>query len=440
MLQSPVPITRNRIPYQKDQGLDFPLFLLLLYLVVEFARPANPLKLPWAIGIVLFLTWVSLPDKNWAPQVQCFLLLLLAIVVMGPFALNSYAIWFQFRTMAILLLCICIPLIHFVSSMRKLRIFINTFLLVFVYVAIYVLGHGGLGPGGPVGDQNEASLALNVVMPFAFFSLLLSKGFVQRVIFAVMVGLMATAVVAGFSRGGFLSLVAVLTYCLALAPRKKVAVAICVVLVLAGLMFIPGTYWEEMATIDDTIKGYGPSHRDLRFEYWEVAMEMFYQNPLLGVGLGNFPYNTNDYQSEEQRQQLQRGLGGTAVHSLYFGILAELGIAGFTLFMAMLWYNLKDTGYIIRTAKAWERSKAAERDGFQKIEDEAMLDDLRRASSYAHAIRAGLLGYLVAGTFLTVFTYPYFWIYTALTVALKTAVDNRLGANRVELRGQRASG
>jgi hypothetical protein len=54
------------------------------------------------------------------------------------------------------------------------------------------------------------------------------------------------------------------------------------------------------------------------------------------------------------------------------------------------------------------------------------LYDLRKAKYYAHAIRGGLLGYLVAGIFLSVFAYPHFWIMTALTVALKETTFHTL--------------
>ena len=42
----------------------------------------------------------------------------------------------------------------------------------------------------------------------------------------------------------------------------------------------------------------------------------------------------------------------------------------------------------------------------------------------------GLVGYLVAGTFVTVFYYPFFWVQIALIVALSNVVGNKTGVNK----------
>jgi hypothetical protein len=50
------------------------------------------------------------------------------------------------------------------------------------------------------------------------------------------------------------------------------------------------------------------------------------------------------------------------------------------------------------------------------------------AIGLTHGLDAGLFGYLVAGFFVTVFYYPFFWISYALTVALHHVVASRAAA------------
>ena len=54
------------------------------------------------------------------------------------------------------------------------------------------------------------------------------------------------------------------------------------------------------------------------------------------------------------------------------------------------------------------------------------MDDLNKLRYYAHAIRAALFGFLVSGTFLSIFGYPHFWLVTAMTVVLKLRLTDRL--------------
>ena len=410
----------------KVERLGFPFYLILFYLIVEYARPANPMKISMIISVLLFLNWVALPKKQWSPQIICFYLLLGVIGVTGPFALNNYAIWMGFRTMTVQLAFICVPIIHFALSLRKISIFMNTLIAVLSYVAIYGILHGGRGPGGHIGDQNDLALALNSVIPFAFFSLLFAKNLMQKALFGCAFGLMVASVVATLSRGGFVGLVPVLLYCFVFAPKKAAMIAIGIALTFGVWMYTPDNYWTEMGTIQETVEGSKQENRDNRYEFWEIAGRMFYDHPILGVGLGNFPYNASRYQSKEQFDRLERVVAGQAVHSLYFSMLSELGLSGFLIFFAILMYNFRYTSFIISTAKNWGKDQGHLRKSMPAGESEEFFHDLEKARYYAHALRASMCGYLVSGIFLSVFTYPHFWLVTALIVTLNVIVTNRL--------------
>ena len=66
-------------PAPRSERLGGPIVLLLVYLFLEYVRPANPLGIPLAISLILFLWWLNLKSKVWAPQIICMYLLVAAI-------------------------------------------------------------------------------------------------------------------------------------------------------------------------------------------------------------------------------------------------------------------------------------------------------------------------------------------------------------------------
>jgi O-antigen ligase len=392
---------------------------------MEYGRPADPMGIPLVTSILLFVWWLLSPNRTWTIQFPYFLLLLCVIAVMGPFAVNSYSIWRGFRGMAVQLLCIAMPLIQFTSSLRRAFTFTSAFLAVLVYAAIYGITHGGVGPGGHIGDENDLALALSMALPFAFVGVISKASTWQRLISFVCVVVILIATMMTLSRGGFLALAAVLIYCFSLILRKKTLIGFLMlcILGLAGMLFAPPEYWAEIATIQkdayDTEQGTGA----LRREFWTVARNMFYHNPIFGVGLNNFTWNISMYQTSEQLERAGRSYAGVAAHSLYFTVLAELGVSGFLLFSLILYQAYKDTSIVLRQAAGQQDHKHTPAHLQTDLRSQKHFQQLSLAASYAHAIRASLLGYLTGGAFLSVFPYPHPWLIVALAAGLRKATE-----------------
>ncbi|MFC1738358.1 O-antigen ligase family protein [Planctomycetota bacterium] len=70
-----------------------------------------------------------------------------------------------------------------------------------------------------------------------------------------------------------------------------------------------------------------------RLYMWSVAVSMFLENPLAGIGLGAFPQNAHIYLPHFF---VKGNYSGISAHSMYFDMLAGGGIVGLTLFLGFL--------------------------------------------------------------------------------------------------------
>jgi len=372
--------------------------------------------IPLVISLLLLVAWIAAPAKKMNLQIVCFLLLLGAMSIGVITAANGYSAYKAVRAMAIILLCICIPLIQFVDSLKKVGIFVNVLILVFFYVGIWAIFHGGNGPAGSFGgqDQNYTSAMMCMAIPLAYFSMRLTDRRAVKLFYAVALGVFVSAIVVGGSRGGFVGLAGVVLFCILNSPRKKQALMALMVGALLMAMVAGPKYWEEMSTITDTKE----ATADLRLELWEIAGRMFLYNPVFGVGPANFRWNAGKYQSAEQFEKFHRELTYSAfVHSTYFEILSELGLVGVALFMMILIRTFKDL-WRIRSGEAF-RDLVRKNSGREPTGRNRNLPviDSQQLPYYSLAIMGSLVGYLVPSAFISFTYFSHFWLLVSLGIA-----------------------
>jgi O-antigen ligase len=399
-----------------DERLGAPFILLLVWLFFEFGRPTHPFGIPLLISLALFFTWITGREKQWSRQSPWWLALLAVMVLGTTVAPNTYAAFWTTKNMAVLFLCICLPLQAQVTSTRKVRLWAYTFLAVSTYVGGWAALHAGYGPAGARGSQDENYVAalMGMAMPFAYFSLFIEKRLVVRILLVVSMVIFVAAIALGEnpSRGGFLGLCAVAAYCISRSPRKLLAFGLLLVIGLAFLVIAGPSFWKEIRTSTDYQTGTG----DLRLEFWKAGMRMWEANPVLGVGAGNFRWVIGDYQSAEQMTKLGHNLSGSVVaHSLPVEVLAELGCAGAICTAVLVWLTWVDLGRI--------RHDLAQRDPSAMSRDE-----LTQLSCYADAIRGAILAILVNGVFLSLTYFSHLWLLLAFGSALPF-VYSRLRGN-----------
>jgi len=139
---------------------------------------------------------------------------------------------------------------------------------------------------------------------------------------------------------------------------------------------------------------------------WDIGLQMFYDNPLCGVGAENYPWNVDKYQhySKMWDPNAMRSLAGRQAHSLYFTLIPEFGLIGSSVYISMLVIIFRRLLAVMRRYKN-DTSK----------------------SEYVFAAKAiivSMVGYLTAGAFISVLYYPHFWYFLALTLVVLNLVKH----------------
>jgi len=124
------------------------------------------------------------------------------------------------------------------------------------------------------------------------------------------------------------------------------------VFIFGVVQFVVNNFMPEK-TREKLINIKAPNYRtgSGRIFIWSAGFQMFLDNPIFGVGPGNFRHRLPEYMKADEYQdvivellQLQRTpeTHRQAAHNMFLGTLAELGLVGFTLFMLILIFSIKN--------------------------------------------------------------------------------------------------
>ena len=240
-----------------------------------------------------------------------------------------------------------------------------------------------------LGDPNDLSLVL--MFPVSFLAAeLFDKGAnkYRRLFAAVGLLLAISGVIATQSRGGFLGIAAILSFFLYQKVKNPIVVGMCAAVAMLAMMVFAGIGDRQSGgAAEDGVDASAMG----RIYAWQAAINMALSNPLTGVGVDNFYVNYYFYSPHWDGKN-------HAVHSTWFQVLGETGFVGigiFVLLIASIYRSLSRV-YCINA-----------------------LNHNDQVAVNANALKAGLIGFMVAGTFLTqAFTWPLY-IILALTIALE---------------------
>ncbi len=397
-----------------------PFFLLLFYLFMEYGRPQSFLpflRILRLSGItisllalcVVFSGKVRFKDK----QTMLYLFLLGQMVIHGPIAVNNYWALMVFLGMTMNFVAF-LSLIYFVDSQEKYEKLLKLWLGIHVFLAVVGIVKQGKGIGGFLGDENDLCMTLNMVIPFSFFLSMDQTGR-KRIFYLVLTCLFLFAIIITQSRGGFVGLIATGIYCWLRTKRKFISALIIGILAVFAVIIAPPQYWDEMRSITEqgTSKGTG----EARVYTWTIGWHIFLDNPIFGVGQGNFSWVFGEYEQEVTGSDEPfhgRSVAGRMAHSIYFTMLPELGLIGTFTILAMIFYCFKDLNLVKKRFIPGKNNKINATAG----------TDMSSAKSYhiALALEGSLISYLVSSSFISTLYYPNMWILMGFIMSLKRIV------------------
>jgi len=181
---------------------------------------------------------------------------------------------------------------------------------------------------GIFGNPNEVAYALVVLIPMAFMLAVRARAMLRITLWAVM-GIYLVAMFLTFSRGGFLTLFAVLG--LMGWKQKSILIRAGLIAALIGGIIFVGMFWKRDSGDFNNVKE-DMSFRERMFTF-EAGGMMFLNNPLLGVGPGDSMVAYPLYAPIDAKCGCHDQL---VVHNSFIQALAELGILGFVPFILFI--------------------------------------------------------------------------------------------------------
>ncbi|MFO0773264.1 MAG: O-antigen ligase family protein [Nitrospiraceae bacterium] len=400
----------------------WPFRLVLLSLVFEFGRPQEIIPglkvIPFSsllnaailVSLVMNhrLNFKNIQTKLWVP-------LLGVMVVHLPLAVNRFYSVMTLKDMG-LLFCLYSGLIAYVTTLERMKTLVSVWVGVHVIAAVLGIAKGGVGVGGWMGDENDFCMTINMALPFAFFMSYATVNPAEKFRYLGLMAMYVLTVTITLSRGGFIGMVAVGIYSWFRSPMKIGAILVVAVLAVFVLIAAPAAFWEEIGSSfsNETMeKGTGGD----RLYIWGIGFEMFLANPVIGVGQGNFPWTFEEY--EQGRTFNEASRAGRAAHSLYFSLLAEMGLVGgivFALFNLNNYRNIREIEQVL---------------GKPVISGERHSTESEKARKWliyaARSMEGAMIGFLVSSVFISTTWYPSFWVMSGFIVALRNLVVEKSG-------------
>ncbi len=199
-------------------------------------------------------------------------------------------------------------------------------------VALFTIGRGERLELPGSYDTNDTAALLALAVPFALGLVFHGHGR-QRWIGAGAAALLAAGVVGTSSRGGTLALLGGVTiFVLGLRGGRKFGMLAAALLgAVAIWTFSPPSFRDRITALAEGQQDYNETDYAGRKQIWARARIYIAENPLFGVGVGNFPVAEGELLTANGHH----GKWSTT-HNAYLQAAAEMGIPGGLLFISIL--------------------------------------------------------------------------------------------------------
>jgi O-antigen ligase len=432
-LPEPAPAARSgrrRAPADAEPR-DWAFTWTMIFTAVLFLRPQDllpPLELLHLAEMSALAALVALiggrmarrqPLTRMTPEFAGVLALGALILLLAPFSIWFGGVVHVFTNVYVKVALVYLLAVNVIVSPKRLERLTWILVIAVGYIGfravldyvrgVNVFAHGTrvMGSvGGLMENPNDLALHMVVFLPLALFMAMRPGSAPKRLIAAGAGFSMIGAVVASGSRGGFLGLAATLVVLTVLVARQRPAlVAAGVLVMLCALPLVPGQYWRRIASITDDSKDDYESAAARRTLFGE-AIDAFLENPLTGVGAGQF----KDYKPEKRIEAWHE------THNIWLQVSSELGILGFAIFAFLMgrafWGVWQTRRLLAKAALALARRRSSTRKAVAgapiiSAYDATLLD------AHSAAMAASLVGFFVCSFFASV---AYGWTFYYLLV------------------------
>jgi putative inorganic carbon (hco3(-)) transporter len=287
---------------------------------------------------------------------------------------------------------------HIVTTPRRFYIFLALFLLwsfklsqfgarTFALRGFVFRDWGIRGPRGWFYNSGELAVQMVIFFAMSVLFVVAVRAFLPRwkfwLLMALLPGTAALTLLGGSSRGSQLAVAGVIVV-LAAQTRHRLRGAVTATLVFVALW---GILPEGQK---DRLRVMGEDQDSLnRIAYFHDGIQITNDYPLFGIGYKNWlPYYRRYYNPR-----------GEVPHNIFIEASSEMGYTGLLAFLLLIggtFVTNYRTRRLARSVPVW--------------------GPFLRTTSFG--LDAALVGYVVAGSFVTILYYPYFWVSLAFTGAL----------------------
>lgn len=258
----------------------------------------------------------------------------------------------------------------------------------------------GFGPvGSMVEDRNALAIAFVMIIPLLIF---LRKhvafSMMKKVLMIVLV-LTVAAVLASYSRGGFLALIAMFGIFWLRSDKKMASAAALLLVLVPAVFFMPEAWRDRMLGISESVET--DKSFTHRVSAWVTATNVANDRPLLG---GGFKATEQWIIAETYGEELRTPI---ATHNAYFQMLGDHGYPGLILFLGFIVVALRDCFWIRKHARG--------------------RPDLLWAYDLAGVTQASMAGYMVGSMAVSMNYYDGFYIVIGLVFVTRRIVMQELG-------------
>ncbi len=388
---------------------------LLIVLVTLIAFVISSEKKTWpggklAMSFAIFIGWTTLTT------------------LLAPDPADSLVFYTDFVVkmaihMAILLIVINTP--------HRLISLVWTFALSLGYHAVkialvtlasgFVIGrYTGFGPADTmIDDRNHFAVAMLMLAPLLFFLWKHADHKVMRNL--ALAGMIACflAVIGSFSRGGLITMVAMVAFLWTKTNRKLLSGAFMGITVLCAMAFAPQEYKDRIGTTFSGIGEQESAYADdddldesfcLRLATWQIGLDMTLDSPVLGNGLRsiqNHDIATDYLDPDNHICGHKEKYGVRAAHNIYVEVMTDSGFVGLGLFVFIIASTWLSCG---RTARR-TRGNA----------------ELLWAHDLAKMIQVSVTGYAIGGMLLSLAYYDGYFLLVCMAIVLDRVVSEQLG-------------